>query len=611
VLRVFGALRIEKERSAVELGPPKQRAVLAVLALHCGRTVAAESLIDAVWGDTPPRTAGHSLQIYVSELRKVLGQVPAFRIETARPGYRLEAQEGSVDVVEFERLVALGTGSGDMAALERAMELSTAEPLQEFRHEAWARPHIGRLLQLRADGAVRLARAALDDDPRAALRWAEAALAAAPFDERGCELVMLSQYRLGRHAEALRTYDQFRHRLDEERGLVTTPALAQRYQQVLLHDPDLDAPPVVGVGGAGSSRRRRRLVAVATVAVLVAAASVAMAILGDGAGSPGRAVLLHNGLSQIQQQAEAGFELGVGRMGFTGSALDVGADAEEVEVTLDAGVDLVVAPAISFDIGAAAAAHPDTTFVAFDQVVEGHNVTSVIVNSHEASYLAGVAAALTTRTGTVGFVGGIDEELIWEFAAGFAAGVAATSPEVEVLTEYLAELPDFGEGYENAAAGEAAGRRMYTAGADVVFAAAGTSGLGVFQAAADVTSETGTFRWAIGVDTDQYETVWELPLSVNPERWVPHILTSVLKHSDVVIRDVVTAFAEGDLEPGVRTVGLAQGAGGLSYTGGFLDAHRQHLERVREQIVAGQIDVPCRPVDRQGRSSPERAHPCA
>ena len=179
-----------------------------------------------------------------------------------------------------------------------------------------------------------------------------------------------------------------------------------------------------------------------------------------------------------------------------------------------------------------------------------------------------------------------------------------------MLTEYLAEPPDFADGYQNATAGEAAARRMFTAGADVVFAAAGTSGLGVFEAAVDVTSETGQFRWVIGVDTDQYETVSELPLSVDSTRWLPHILTSVLKNTDAVIRDIVVNFEADGLQPGVQLVGLADGAGGLSYSGGFLDQHRDSLEQISQQIIAGRIDVPCRPANRQGRSTPERPHPC-
>ena len=612
MLRLFGTLRADIDGVAVELGPPKQRAVLAILALDAGRVVPADALIDAVWGETPPRTAAHSIQIYVSELRKALAPGPAVRIETARPGYRFDAPAGWVDVAEFERIVALGTETDDLAALESAMALWSAEPLHEFRHEAWARPHIERLTEHRAKAASHLAAGTLDDDPDTALRWAEAALAAAPFGERGCELVMLSQYRLGYHAEALRTYDEFRRRLGDDRGLVPTPALARRNEQVLLHDPSLDAPTLVGVGGAGLRRRSRWIAAGAALGLLGLASGIAIAVArGDGgATAPRRALLLRNDpVSQIRLQHEAGFEDGLQQTGLSGSALDV-EDTDAVDAALDAGVDLVIDPAVAFDVGAAAADHRDVHFVAFDQVVEGPNVTSVIVNSNEASYLAGVAAALTSGTGKVGFVGGVDEEVIWEFAAGFAAGVEATDPDAVVLTEYLAAPPAFGDGYENAPAGESAARRMYTAGADVVFAAAGTSGLGVFEAAADVTAETGLYRWAIGVDTDQYETISVLPLSVDPGRWEPHILTSVMKHSDVVIRDAVIAFGDRDLEPGTQLVGLAEGTGGLSYSGGFLNAHREELERVREQIVAGEIDVPCRPADRLGQSTPERAHPC-
>jgi basic membrane protein A len=611
LLRLFGTLRVDADGRTVDLGSPKQRATLAILALHCGRTVSTDSLIDAMWGEAPPRTAAHSVQIYASGLRKALASVPALRIETTRPGYRLDAPDGSVDVVEFDRLVELGTESRDAAALEAAMSLWDAEPLQEFRHDHWARPHIERLAERRAHAAIELAAGALDDDPRTALRWAQVALAGAPLGERGCELVMLSQYRLGHHADALRTYEDFRQRLGAERGLVPTPSLARRHEQVLMHDRELDALPVVGVGGAGSNRRRRWIAIGATLGALGLAGGIAIAAAGGGSESkPIRAVLLNNELvSQIRLQAQAGFEDGLQAVGGTGSAIDV-EQRDAVKIALDAEPDLVVAPAVEFDIAAAAAAHPDTHFVTVDHVVNSPNVTSVIVNSHEASYLAGVAAALKTTSGTVGFIGGVDEELIWQFAGGYIAGVHATDPAIDVLVEYLAEPPEYAAGYEEPASGEAAARRMYTAGADVVFAAAGTSGLGVFEAAADMTSETGQYRWAIGVDADQYNAVQLLPLTVDEGRWRPHILTSVLRPTDVTIRNAVIAFADGDLASGTQFAGLAEGAVGLSYSGGFLDAHRERLERLREEIVAGQIEVPCRPVDRVGRSSPGRPHPC-
>lgn len=610
VLRLFGTLCVDHDGVAGDLGPPKQRSVLAILALDARRVVPTNALIDALWGETPPRTATHSIQIYVSELRRALAAIPGVAIQTSRPGYRLDAPRGWVDVTEFERLVESGTQLEDLDNLESAMALWSAEPLQEFRHEAWARSHIDRLNGRRAEAACHLAAARLDDAPDSALRWADIALEAKPYGERGCELVMLSRYRLGHHAEALRTYTEFRQRLDEDLGLVPTPALARRNEQILLHDAALDAPPLVGLGGAGARRRRRWIAAGAALGALGLTSGIAIAVADDGTAPPGRALLLVNdAVSQIRLQAEAGYEDGLQRTNLAGTTVEV-EDLDAVETALAGGVDLVVAPAVAFDLGRLAAAHPAAHFVAFDQVVKGPNVTSVIINSHESSYLAGVVAALTSRTGTVGFIGGVDEELIWEFEAGFTAGVETTDPNAIVLTEYLSAPPEFGGGYENAPAGEAAARRMYTAGADVVFAAAGTSGLGVFEAAVDVTAETGLYRWAIGVDTDQFETISDLPLTVQRGRWEPHILTSVLKHTDAVIRDAIIKFDDGDLAPGTRLVSLADGAGGLSYNGGFLDAHHDELARIQERIIAGEINVPCRPVDRRDQATQDRAHPC-
>jgi basic membrane protein A len=610
---MFGTLRLDGDGFAV-LGPPKQRAVLAILAVNAGRVVSTSDLIDWVWGETPPRTAAHSVQIYVSELRKPLATDASLTIETVRPGYRLTADEGAIDVVEFQRLVSTGMSNGELSVLKSALGMWTADPLDEFRFESWARPYIERLVELRSEAAAHLASTSLDDDdPQRALQWAEMALAAGQFGERGCELVMLSQYRLGRHAEALRTYDEFRRRLGEERGLTPTPALQQRHQQVLTHDPALDAPTLVGIGGAGSGgkRRRRRVLVAAIVVAGAVSGGVALALENSSdAPTPKRALMVHNVLSEIRVQYEQGFDEAIQTTRLTGETLDAEVDSSTIESRLVAGVDLLVVPAVNFDVAGAATAHPETSVVAFDQVVPGANVTSVIINSNEASYLAGAAAALTTKTGKVGFIGGVDEEVIWEFAAGFVAGVVATDPDVEVDVEYLAQIPDFSDGFQNPAAGEAAARRMFTGGADVIFAAAGTSGLGVFEAAADVTNETGTFRWAIGVDTDQYETVHTLPLSIDPERWSPHILTSVLKHSDQAIGDAVEAFADGKLEPGVRLLDLADGVGGLSYSGGFIDRHRAQLEQIQQQIIDGEIDVPCRPADRLAAATPERVHPC-
>jgi basic membrane protein A len=215
----------------------------------------------------------------------------------------------------------------------------------------------------------------------------------------------------------------------------------------------------------------------------------------------------------------------------------------------------------------------------------------------EPSYLAGAAAALTTKTGVIGFIGGVDWEVAWNFHAGYEAGARAIDPEVTILTEYLSSPPDF-EGYDDVPAAHAAARRMYDRGADVIFHAAGKSGLGLFDAATAFTARTGHQVWAIGVDTDQYETVMDLPGATDPEAWREHILTSVLKGIDSRTYDVVAQYARGEFRGGTWSQGLASTTSGISYSGGYIDDLRPVLEELMARIIAGTIAVPCIPADR-------------
>ena len=104
--RLLGSLEVRSNGRVVDLGPPKQRALLAILLLHAGEVVSTDRLIELVWTDNPPRTAAHSIQIYVSGLRKALEAVGAERaIVTSAPGYLVEADPDSIDALLFERLV--------------------------------------------------------------------------------------------------------------------------------------------------------------------------------------------------------------------------------------------------------------------------------------------------------------------------------------------------------------------------------------------------------------------------------------------------------------------------------------------------------------------------
>jgi basic membrane protein A len=233
-----------------------------------------------------------------------------------------------------------------------------------------------------------------------------------------------------------------------------------------------------------------------------------------------------------------------------------------------------------------------------DQIGTEPNVSYVVFDDHENSFLAGAAAALKSRTGTIGFVGGVDMDIIWRFHAGFEAGARVIDPDIEILSTYLTAPPDY-EGFGDPAAGRRAAEAMYRRGADIVFHAAGDSGVGVFEAAKDMSVAKRRHLWAIGVDSDQYETVGLLPGAVDAEGWRPHILTSAVKRWDRAIYTVLADYTSGSLRPGVQTLDLESGGVEISYSGGFLEDVRDRIEELKSQIIAGQLAVPCVPVDKE------------
>ncbi len=230
---------------------------------------------------------------------------------------------------------------------------------------------------------------------------------------------------------------------------------------------------------------------------------------------------------------------------------------------------------------AVARAHPKVRFALVDAVpVTAPNVLNVTFADEQGSYLVGVAAALKTKTNRVGFVGGVQSSVVEAFQAGFTAGAKAVNPSIAVDTAYLGVFPD-GSGFQSAAAARAAAGRMYSAGADIVFHAAGGSGSGVFDAA------VAAHAWAIGVDSDQY-------LTVAPEVQQA-ILTSMVKRLDVAVYFVIKSIAEGAFTPGVERFDLKSGGVDYATSGGRVDDIKATLEDYREKIIAGQIVVPTVP----------------
>jgi basic membrane lipoprotein Med (substrate-binding protein (PBP1-ABC) superfamily)/DNA-binding SARP family transcriptional activator len=341
-------------------------------------------------------------------------------------------------------------------------------------------------------------------------------------------------------------------------------------------------------------RSRLRVIALAVAVVLLgSAAGAAVLMTGPGPDAPRIGLLFYNAGTEVDAGIREAFDHVVTTYDLTPVVRVPGPEGAVPALRrLSAeNVDLILVCTIQTDVDEVARRHPGIRYVVVDHVSDEPNVTSLVSEDEQGSYLAGAAAALTSRTGTIGFVGGVKGEVIGRFQAGYVAGARAVDPGIDVLVDYLSVPPDL-DGFVDQPAGQRAASAMYRAGADVVFAAAGQSGLGVFEAAAALSGGRRGQLWAIGVDSDQYDTVQSLPGVVDPVRWQRHILTSVTKSFEDSIYDALAAHAEGTLAPGVRAVGLSTGAVDISWSGGYLAGARTRIEALRQRIVAGQLVVP-------------------
>ena len=244
--RILGPVEARADGGPIDLGRPKQRALLAALLLRSGEAVARDSLVDALWGEEPPASAVQSLQVYVSGLRKALG---ADRIETRGTSYRVVLEPGELDLERFETLVGragreLGAGHADSAAglLREALGLwhgpaladLAAEPLAQAERE---RLEERRLHALELFGEAELALGRHD----AVLGELEALVAEHPFRESFRRQQVLALYRAGRQQEALEAHRAARAALDEL-GIEPSAELRELERAVLRQDPELAAP---------------------------------------------------------------------------------------------------------------------------------------------------------------------------------------------------------------------------------------------------------------------------------------------------------------------------------------------------------------------------------
>ena len=294
------------------------------------------------------------------------------------------------------------------------------------------------------------------------------------------------------------------------------------------------------------------------------------------------------GDQSFNDAAARGFDQAQEEFGYDTEELEPSAGGENREELLrllaEQQTDLVFAIGFAFADGVTAAApdFPDVNFAIVDSVVEADNVASLVFAEEQGSFLVCAAAALTSQTGKIGFIGGVEVDLIKKFEAGCRAGAEQVNPDIEIEVQYLSPAGDF-SGFNDPAKAREVATAMYEGGADVIYHAAGGSGGGLFEAAA-ATGRQGEV-WAIGVDSDQYLTA---DATVQP-----YILTSMLKRVDVAVYETAKAMAEGNFAGGVQTFDLSRDGVGYSTSGDFLgDDVISQLEDLKQQIIDGEIEVP-------------------
>jgi basic membrane protein A len=261
-----------------------------------------------------------------------------------------------------------------------------------------------------------------------------------------------------------------------------------------------------------------------------------------------------------------------------------------LQLLVDQGVALVIGTGFMLEnaVETVAKRNPNAKFLLIDSPLLDNqgapytlpNVRSVIFREEEGSFLVGALAGLVATSGRLAFVGGMEIPLIKKFEAGFRAGIATTQPKAasSILISYTGS-------FDNVAAGKQVAQDMLSKGAEVVFQAAGSDGLGVIQAVKEARG-AGKIVYAIGVDSDQ----WHLA----PDA----VLTSMVKRVDLVVYQTIRDLAEGKFQAGNTALGVRENAIGYAEVRVDFRGKEQALQRaeaLRKKIVSGEIKVPSNP----------------
>jgi len=345
--------------------------------------------------------------------------------------------------------------------------------------------------------------------------------------------------------------------------------------------------------------RRMKVAAVMSVAALaLAGCSSTTTSTPAASGSSSAATAIKIGMAydvggrgdqSFNDAAAAGLDKAKAELGVvTKEATAVNGEAESsreerLQQLIDAGYTNVVAVGFAYApaVKKIAAANPKAKIALIDSTdATGPNIENLTFAEQQGSYLVGAAAALKSKTGNIGFIGGVNTDLIKKFEAGYQAGAKAVNPAIKIQVKYLTQPPDF-SGFGDPAKGKTAAEGMYQQGADVIYAAAGGSGGGLFTAAA------AAKKMAIGVDSDQALTA--------PAAAKPFIITSMLKKVDIATFDFIKSISEGKFVAGTKVYDLKVGGVGYSTTGGKVDDIKAKLDGYKQQIIDGKIVVPTKP----------------
>jgi len=227
--------------------------------------------------------------------------------------------------------------------------------------------------------------------------------------------------------------------------------------------------------------------------------------------------------------------------------------------------------------------YPDTHFGIIDEVVDKPNVISCTFKEEEGSFLAGLMAGLMTKTGTVGFLGGVDMPLIKKFQSGYEAGVKLANPDVKVIVKYTGDFEDVSKGKDLSSI-------LFSQGVDIIYHASGKCGLGAIEAAKNQKGEC----YVIGVDGDQDSIGVVKDNEGNIVKTV--VLTSMMKHVDIAIFDVSKLETGGEFIAGHRVYGLKEGGVGLTemkFTRNKIpESVLAKIEEFKEKVINGDIVVP-------------------